>query len=55
MGWKVFAYRMLVLKPGSRRPLDIPMHQWEDNIKMDGKKVGWEGVGWIRLAEDREM
>jgi hypothetical protein len=28
--------------------------KWEDNIKMDFKEVGWEGVDWIDLAQDRD-
>jgi hypothetical protein len=27
---------------------------WEDNIKMDLQEVGWEGMDWIELAEDRD-
>jgi hypothetical protein len=27
----------------------------EDNIKMDLKAVGWEGVYWIYMAEDRDQ
>ena len=26
----------------------------EDNIKMDLKRIIWEGVGWIQLARDRD-
>jgi len=26
---------------------------WDDNIEMDLKKIGWEGVDWIHLAQDR--
>jgi hypothetical protein len=32
-------YRVLVVKPEGKRPLGIPMHRWEDNIKMDLQKV----------------
>jgi hypothetical protein len=28
-------YRVLVGRPGGKRPLGIPMLRWEDNIKMD--------------------
>jgi len=28
-------YRVLVGKPGGKRPLGIPRCRWEDNIKMD--------------------
>jgi hypothetical protein len=26
----------------------------EDNIKMDIQAIGWEGLDWIDLAEERE-
>jgi hypothetical protein len=29
------AYRILVGKPGEKRPLGRPRHRWVDNIKMD--------------------
>jgi hypothetical protein len=35
------AYRILVRKPEGRRPLERPRHLWENNIKMDLRKVGW--------------
>jgi hypothetical protein len=25
-----------------------------DNIKIDLRVIGWEGIGWIDLAQDRE-
>jgi hypothetical protein len=25
----------------------------EDGIKLDPGEMGWEGVGWIHLAQDR--
>jgi hypothetical protein len=28
---------------------------WEDNIRMDLREIGWEGVDWMRLAEDRDQ
>jgi hypothetical protein len=28
--------------------------QWEDNIKIDLQEVGWEGMDWIDMAQDRE-
>jgi hypothetical protein len=48
------AYRALVGKPEGRRPLGRPRHRWEDNIKMDLRKVGWGGADWIDLAQDRD-
>ena len=34
------AYRVLVGKPGGKRPLRRPRLRWEDNIKMDLQEVG---------------
>jgi hypothetical protein len=25
-----------------------------DNIKMDLREIGWDGVDWIELAQDRD-
>jgi hypothetical protein len=25
-----------------------------DNIKMDLKEIGWDGMNWIELAQDRD-
>jgi hypothetical protein len=47
-------YRVLVGKPEVRRPLLRPMHRWEDNFKIDLQEVGWGGMDWIAVAEDRE-
>jgi hypothetical protein len=44
---------VLVGKPEGRRPLGRPS-RWEDNIKMDLREVGWEGMDWIDLAQDRD-
>jgi hypothetical protein len=32
------AYKILVRKPDSKRPLARPTRKWEDNIKMDLKE-----------------
>jgi hypothetical protein len=36
------------------RPLGRPRHRREDNIKMDLQEVGWGGMDWINVAEDRD-
>jgi hypothetical protein len=54
MGEERGAYRILVGRPEGRRPLGRPRHRWEDSIKMDLREVGWEGMNWIELAEDRD-
>jgi hypothetical protein len=53
MGERRGAYRALVGKPEGRRPLGRPRHRWEYNIKMDLREVGWGGMDWINLAQDR--
>jgi hypothetical protein len=29
--------------------------RWVDNIKMDLREIGWDGVDWIDLAQDRDQ
>jgi hypothetical protein len=48
------AYRVLVGRPEGRRPLGRPRCRWEDNIKMDLQEVGWGGMDWIDMAQDRD-
>ena len=40
-------------RPKGKRPLGRPRRRWEDNIKMDLQEVGYGGMDWIELAEDR--
>jgi hypothetical protein len=44
-------YRILERKPEGKRS---PRRRWEDNIKMDIQDVGWGGLDWIELAQDRD-
>jgi hypothetical protein len=41
-------------KPEGKRPLGRPICWGEDNIKMNLKEIGWGGIDWIHLAEDRD-
>jgi hypothetical protein len=45
---------LLVRKPEGKRPLGRPRRRWVDNIKMDLLQIGWGGVDWIGLAQDRD-
>jgi hypothetical protein len=47
-------YRVLVGKPGGKRPLGRPRCRWEDNIKMDLQEEGCGDMDWMELAQDRE-
>jgi hypothetical protein len=51
MGATRNAYRILVGKPEEKRPLGRPM----DNINMDLRETGWDGMHWIELAQDRNQ
>jgi hypothetical protein len=54
MGEKKNAYRLFVGKPETNRPLGRPRRRWVDNIKMDLLEIGWGGVDWIGLAQDKD-
>jgi hypothetical protein len=47
MGEERNAYRTLVRKPDGKRPLGRPRHRLVDNIKMDLREIGWDGMDWI--------
>jgi hypothetical protein len=49
------AYKILVAKPEEQRTLGRPRLRWENNIKMNVKEVGWEGVDSIYVAQDRDQ
>jgi hypothetical protein len=46
-------YRVLVGRPEGKRQRGRPRRRWEDNIKMNLKKIGSDGANWIRLVQDR--
>jgi hypothetical protein len=48
------AYRILMGRPEGRRPHGRPRRRWEYNIKMQLQEVGWEGMHWIDIAQDRD-
>jgi hypothetical protein len=47
-------YKVLVGKPDGKRPLARSTRMWEDGIRMDRREIGFGGVDWIRLAQDRD-
>jgi hypothetical protein len=44
-----------VLKPETKRPLGRPGRRWVNYIKMDLGQIGWDDVGCIGLAQDRDQ
>jgi hypothetical protein len=48
-------YRILIGKAGRKRQLGRPRRRREDNIKMDLSEIGWNGIDWIELAQDRDQ
>jgi hypothetical protein len=54
MGEDRGVHRVLVGKPGGKRPLGGPRRGWEDNIKMDLQEGGRGHGDWMELAQDRD-
>jgi hypothetical protein len=48
-------YRILMGKPEGKRSIARPECRWEDNIKMDLRKIEWDGMDWINLTWDKNM
>jgi hypothetical protein len=38
-----------------KRPVGRPRRRWVDNIKMDLREMGWNGMDWIDLAQNRDQ
>jgi hypothetical protein len=36
-----------------KRPLGRPRSRWVDNIKMDLREIGLDGMNWTDLAQDK--
>jgi hypothetical protein len=45
----------LVGKPEGKRLLVRTMHGWEEDIRMVLREVGWEGVDWMHMTQDRDQ
>jgi hypothetical protein len=55
MGVKMNAYRILVGKREVKRSIGRPRRRWEEDIRMALREIGWGGMDWIDLAQDRDQ
>jgi hypothetical protein len=44
------AYRILLGKPEGKGPQGRPRRRW-----VDLREIGWDGMDWINLAQDRDQ
>jgi hypothetical protein len=49
------ACRILVGKPEEKRPIGRPRCKGVNNIKMNLRDIGWYGIDWIDLAQNRDQ
>jgi hypothetical protein len=54
-GEKRKACRILMRKTKVKRPLGRKRGRWVYNIKVDLRKIGWSGMDWSDLAQDRHQ
>jgi hypothetical protein len=53
MGARRNAYR--ILEAGRKDTIGRPRRKWVDNIKMYLREIGWDGIDWIDVAQDRDQ
>jgi len=53
-GEGIGVYRFLVGKPEGKRPFGRPRRRGDDNIQMNLQEVGFGGMDWIELAQDKD-
>jgi hypothetical protein len=55
MGQKRNAYRILVGKPEWKKLLGKPRLRWVDNMEIDLRETGWDGMDWIDVVQDMDQ
>jgi hypothetical protein len=55
MGEEMNAYGVLVVNPEGKRPLARPRRRWENNVKIDLREIGRDGMGWTNAAQYRDQ
>jgi hypothetical protein len=48
-------YRVVGGNSGGKRSLGRPRSRCEDNIKLNLTEIGWGGIEWIHLAQERNQ
>jgi hypothetical protein len=38
-----------------KKPLGRPRRRWVDKIKMALREIGWDGMDWMELTQDRDQ
>jgi len=54
MGERRGVHKILVGKPEGNRQLGGPKCRWADNIKIEVQEVGYGGMEWVELIQDRD-
>jgi hypothetical protein len=54
MGNRRGAYRVLVGRPQGKRTFGRLRRRWENSIKVELQEVGWGGMDYTDLAQDRD-
>jgi hypothetical protein len=49
------AYTILLEKLQGKRALGRSRRRWVDNSKVGLREMGWGGMDWIHLAQDRDQ
>jgi hypothetical protein len=49
------AYAILVPKHEGKMLLGRSRNRWEGKIRMDLREIGWEGVDWLHVAQNRDQ
>jgi hypothetical protein len=42
-------------KPDGKKQLRRSRRRWEDDVKIDLREIGWDGMDWIHLTQDRDQ
>jgi hypothetical protein len=53
-GAKRNLYRILVGKPEGKRALRRSRRRCEETVKLHLSEIGWGGMDWMDLAQDRD-